>query len=290
MNFLVISPVKDEEQYVERTLCSMVAQTLRPVRWIIVDDGSCDQTPRIVENFAVRHDFIQFIKSPHRGPRQPGSAVIQAFNRGYEAVKEINYDFVVKLDCDLSFEADYFERMMEVFAADPKLGIASGIYLESPDGNEWTEVEMPSYHAAGCSKVMRRPCFEQIGGFVPSRGWDTVDEIRAMARGWRTGHIPDLKMKHWKREGAGIGTLRTSLMHGEIYYLTGGSKLFLLLKVLHRMKCRPLVIGGLALLWGYARAALGRQEPLVTAEEARRYRSLLNSRITGTLKNLIPVG
>lgn len=289
MNYLVISPVKDEERHVERTLRSMVEQTCKPVRWVIVDDGSCDRTPEIVESFMARHAFIHFVRGSQRGPRQPGSRVIHAFSRGYESVgKTVNYEFVVKLDCDLSFDADYFARLMQAFASDPKLGIASGVYLEPSKNDEWTEIQMPEYHAAGCSKVIRRSCFDAIGGFVPSRGWDTVDEIRAMAHGWRTCHFSDLKLKHWKREGAGIGAMRTSLMHGEIYYLTGGSKLFFLLKVMDRMKSRPLLVGGLALLWGYLHAALRGQQPLVTAEEARRYRALLNGRIAGALKSLLP--
>ena len=288
--YLVISPVKDEEQHVEWTLRSMIQQEVKPLRWIIVDDGSCDRIAAIVERYAAGQDFIQLVRSCHRNPRQPGSGVIRAFQRGFELAKGLNYNFVVKLDCDLSFDPHYFDRIFKAFAADPKLGIASGVYMESTEDGEWAEVEMPSYHAAGASKVIRRQCFEEIGGFVPSRGWDTVDEIRAMARGWRTGHCRDLKMKHWKREGAGIGSLRTNLMHGEIYYLTGGSRLFLLLKVLHRMMCRPFLIGGLALLWGYVWAALGKQEPLVTADEARCYRALLHSRMAVTLRNLLPAG
>ena len=103
---------------------------------------------------------------------------------------------------------------------------------------------MPSYHAAGASKMVRRLCFEQIGGFVAARGWDTVDEIRAVAAGWRTGHCKELKMKHWKREGSGIGAIRTHFMHGEIYYRTGGSRTFFVLKVLHRSRAGPSSLAG----------------------------------------------
>jgi len=290
VKYLVITPVKDEERYVEHTLRSMVNQTVKPVGWIIVDDGSSDRTPELLEKYAAENSFIRVLKSPRGQPRMPGSAVIRAFNRGYELAKEYEYDLIVKFDCDLSFEPDYFEKLIAKFAADPKLGIASGVYLEAPEPGRWVEISMPSYHACGASKMMRRECFEQIGGFIPAKGWDTVDEIRAMARGWRTTHFTGLKMKHWKLEGSGIGTVRTNLMHGEIYYLTGGSKLFFLLKLLHRLTCRPFLVGGCAMFWGYLRTMFQQKQRLVTDVEARCYRALLNGRILGRLKGLFPAG
>ena len=288
--YIVISPVKDEERYVERTLQCMVEQTLRPILWVIVDDGSQDRTPEILSRYEKDHDFIRVIRRPAAGSRQPGSAVIRAFNTGYDAVGNVDYDFVVKLDCDLSFSVDYFEALLARFANDERLGIASGVYLESPDASPWIEIEMPAYHAAGASKVIRKECFEQIGGFVASRGWDTLDEIRAIARGWRTTHFRDLKMRHWKIEGSAIGQWRTNLMHGEIYFLSGGGPLFFLLKVVHRMTRRPYVVGAVALVWGYLRAMVKRKPLLVTNEEGRCYRALLNARIANKLKALGPSG
>jgi poly-beta-1,6-N-acetyl-D-glucosamine synthase len=284
MKYLVISPVKDEARHVERTLQSMAAQTLKPARWIIVDDGSTDGTGAILQKYQPQMDFMQIVVNPGQRKRQPGSAVIQAFQVGLKAAAGLDYDFIVKLDCDLSFEPCYFERLLEEFGRDPKLGIASGVYLETKDGQKWAEIPMPSYHAAGASKVVRRACFEEIDGFVAARGWDTVDEIRARARGWRTTHFSELKMQHWKPEGTGIGRLRTSMMHGEIYYATGGSILFFAAKVLHRAFHRPFLTGAVALFWGYARAALNRGTRLVTDSEARTYRAMLLSRITGRLR------
>lgn len=281
--YVVISPVKDEELYVERTLRSMALQTLKPVRWIIVDDGSRDQTPAIIARYSAQNDFIHVIKNPPGQVRQPGVGVVRAFNVGYEAAKTLDYDVIVKLDCDLSFGPDYFEKLLDQFAINPKLGIASGVYLEDLKDRGWTVITMPEYHAAGASKVVRRECFEQIGGFVASRGWDTVDEIRAIARGWKTTHFPERQMQHWKPEGAGIGRWRTNIMHGEIYYLTGGGFMFFVLKVLHRMRSRPYVICGLGMFWGFFRSLLQRKDRLVTPQEARCYQQLLHARITKKL-------
>jgi hypothetical protein len=211
---------------------------------------------------------------------------MRAFNYGYNFLQESNYDFIVKLDCDLSFESYYFEKLIKRFFEDEKLGIASGVYLEMAKADVWKEVVMPSYHAAGACKVLRRKCFEDIGGFISAAGWDTVDEIRAMTLGWKTGHFPDLKMKHHKPEGSGIGSVRTSAMHGEVYYLTGGGKFFFLLKVLHRMGTKPYVISAMALFWGYVKVLWRRGRPLVTKEEAICYQNLLSNRLRGRTKAL----
>ncbi len=280
MKYIVISPVKDEARNIERTLQSMVQQTLKPLVWVVVDDGSSDQTPELVKKYADTNDFVKLLKNERRSARQTGIAEVLAFNAGLEQVKQLDYDCVVKLDGDLSFEADYFEKLLARFKDNPKLGIASGVYLEE-HGNGWKEISMPSYHASGASKVVRIKCWEDIGGFIAMRGWDTVDEIRAMARGWETTHFHELKMKHWKPEGVGMGMLRTCYMHGEIYYRTGGGKRFFVLKVINRLRSRPFILGGLAMFWGYLRTMLKRRELLVSKEEARCYRALLNRRLAG---------
>ncbi len=279
MSYVIISPVRDEARQVERTLRSVVEQTVRPVRWVIVDDGSTDETTAIVRRWAGQHNFIQLVPHPAQSARQPGGNVIRVFNTGYRQVENLDFDFVVKLDCDVSFAPDYFERLLGEFQADPQLGIASGVYEECRAGSDWRVVEMPAYHAAGATKMIRRKCFEEIGGFVVARGWDTVDEIRAVARGWRTRHFPALVMKHWKPEGSGIGLLRTGVMHGEIYYLTGGSVRFFVLKFLHRLITRPVALGGLALLWGFLKLWIRQAPRLVTDAEARCYQALLHARL-----------
>lgn len=287
MNYVIITPAKDEEKYVEGTIRSVIQQTIRPAEWVIVDDGSKDSTPQIIQRYLSTQSFIRLVRNPDAGIRQPGSAVIRAFNHGYKSIGACDYDFIVKLDCDLSFEKDYFENLLGRFMDEPRLGIASGIYLEMGEDGTWKEVVMPSYHAAGACKVVRRMCFDEIGGFIVAAGWDTVDEIRAMTLGWKTGHFIDLKMKHHKSEGSGIGTIRTSLMHGKIFYLTGGSKLFFLLKVLHRMGSKPYVIGAMALVWGYMKELGNRKTILVTKAEAKCYQALLRERLLLQTKSLL---
>jgi poly-beta-1,6-N-acetyl-D-glucosamine synthase len=284
LKYVIVSPVKDEAQFVEATLRSVVSQTHKPISWIIVNDGSTDGTEKIVEKY-LQHEFINIIPSNRNAPREPGTGVIRAFNHGYEALKERDWDVIVKLDCDLEFEADYFAALVDRMGADPKLGIVSGVYAEQNNAGVWRTVTMPAYHAAGACKVIRRKCFEAIDGFVCARGWDTVDEIRAMNFGWRTTHFADLVMKHLKPEGSGVGSLRTCVLHGEVYYRTGGGLLFFLAKLLHRALQKPPLVGAAALAYGYLRPMLKNRELLVSNSEAALYNDLLRRRLLGRHSN-----
>jgi glycosyltransferase involved in cell wall biosynthesis len=277
--YLIISPIKDEEKYVETTILGILRQKVRPTKWVIVDDGSEDRTPEILNHYAKLHDWIQVLRIERDVQRQPGSAVIRAFNVGYEHARGEKFRFIVKLDCDLELPTGYFRDLLTKFEKEPKLGIASGVYTELWKG-EWVAIRMPSYHAAGASKMLRKECFEDIGGFVPSRGWDTVDEIRAQAKGWSTCHFESLQFRHLKTEGSGIGMPKTNIMHGEIFYLTGGGGVFFALKVLHRMLLgQPFLLGGLYLLRGYLSAWARHTPRLITNAEFKFYRKQLNRRI-----------
>jgi poly-beta-1,6-N-acetyl-D-glucosamine synthase len=284
--YVIISPVKDEEAYVEQTLHSVTAQSLKPILWVVVDDGSRDGTAEILHRYSSKHPYIWVVSHPMAGKRQLAFSEVRAFNWGCELIRSVEYDYIVKLDCDLSFEPDYFENLLRKFVYDKQLGIASGVYFERKRGGVWKEALMPPYHAAGASKVMRRACFEDIKGFVPAPGWDTVDEIRAMGHGWKTRHFRDLRMNHNKPEGSTMGAFNTSIMQGEAYYRSGGSKLFFILKALHRATSRPYLLSALGLLWGYLSAILVRKTLLVTESEARFYKALLLGRLTARRKSL----
>jgi hypothetical protein len=190
----------------------------------------------------------------------------------------------------LDLPADYFEQLLAKFHHDEKLGIGSGLYSEERNGS-WVQAKYPHYHAIGASKMIRKKCFVDIGGLVPSRGWDTLDEIRAQAAGWRTAHFRDVKFRHLKPEGSGIGFLRTNVMYGEIYYLTGGGKLFFLLKTLHRMiVSKPFFFGGLGMMQGYVKAWITRKPRLVTKAEANAYQKQLNERMKVQVRKLLLIG
>jgi poly-beta-1,6-N-acetyl-D-glucosamine synthase len=279
LRYVVISPAKDEEAYLEKTIESIIAQTVKPIRWVIVDDGSHDRTAEIASSYAARYPWIS-IERIHRDPaRNPGPAVVVAFNAGLKTLDGVDYDFLVKLDVDLILPPEYFEQLLSRFENDEKLGIASGVYLEFWN-EKWVAITMPPYHAAGACKVMRRQCFEEIDGYCPEIGWDTVDEIRARARGWDTRHFADLTFQHLRQEGRGVGLLRNCRKLGIAYFLMGGGFFFLLFKIPYRMLfAKPIILGGLFVLWGYLSCLLSGRKRLVNREEARLYRSLLRSQL-----------
>src|SRR5262245_26612210 len=126
--YCIISPVKNERRFVEQTLVSVVNQDLKPLRWIIVDDCSSDGTSEILQQYASKYSFIHITRTNHGAPRQPGTGVIRAFNHGLEVLKELDFSFIVKLDCDLEFSPSYFEQLLQQFRAQKNLGIASGVY------------------------------------------------------------------------------------------------------------------------------------------------------------------
>jgi len=284
--YVVVSPVKDEVAFVGRTIESICRQTVRPSRWVIVDDGSTDGTREIIERAAAACPWIRVLRLDSSTPRETGSRVIRNFHAGYASLSDDAFDFVVKLDCDLEIPPDYFESLLRRFRAEPRLGIASGIYLEQRDG-QWVPREMPPYHTAGAMKMLRAQCYREIGGFVAAAGWDAVDEIKALVRGWTTRHFTDLRVLHLKDEGSGVGFRRMSRMSGEIHYLTGGGALFFFVKALHRLLFgRPLVVGSLAMISGYLGCLVRRPQKLVNTEEARYYRRMLNRRMFGDLIHL----
>ena len=284
--YVLVSPVKDEEKYIETTIKSVICQTVRPARWIIVDDASRDGTPGIIRRYTEKFPWIEVLRLDRDSKRRIGFAEVRAFACGYRLIENVPHDFVVKLDCDLDLPDDYFENLITRLCEDERLGICSGIYLEK-NSRGWVPARLPDYHAAGASKVMRAACFRQIGGFVLCPGWDTVDEVRARAMGWKTCHFKEIPFYHLKPEGSGSGHLRTSLMCGEIDYLTGVGAHFVLLKSFHRMTVRkPILLRGFGLIAGFLKAFMLRKPKLVSAHEAKLYRQLLNRRMVEGIRRI----
>ncbi len=209
--------------------------------------------------------------------------MIRAFKQGYETITKDSFDFLVKLDCDLRLPRDYFEELLRRFKENSRLGIASGVYLEEKSKG-WVPVRMPAYHAAGAGKMIRKECFEEIGGFEEKKGWDTVDEIRARFRGWETCHFTDLEFYHLKPEGTGMGLLKTAVMRGEIFFLCGGTFSLFLIKALKEMIAgNPKIISGLAMTYGFFRPLFESWPKLVSSNEAKLYRGLLKDRLVREL-------
>lgn len=250
-SYVIISPARNEEIYIERTIRCVVSQTVQPMEWIIVDDGSTDGTADIIESYAERHSWIRRISRLDRGKRQRGAGVVAAFYDGYEYLEHQQYDFIVKLDVDLSFEAIYFEELLKRFAERPSLGIAGGaLYIFR--NNQWVLDKAPLDNVLGPTKVYRRTCFEQIGGLVHSLGWDAIDDLKAQLFGWETKTFCDLVVLHHRSIGKRSGAIKAGIQHGKGAYFMGGHPLYVLARGLYRMgRDRPLVVAGLGILLGY---------------------------------------
>jgi poly-beta-1,6-N-acetyl-D-glucosamine synthase len=251
----IVSPVRNEEAFIEATLSSMVAQAVAPMRWIIVDDGSTDRTFEIASAYAAKHDWITVVRKPDRGQRSVGPGVVEAFNFGMSHVPR-DVAYICKMDGDIELPRSYFQTLLERFEADPLLGAASGKPFIRVGGRlvpEKTSDEM----VAGQINFYRRACFEDIGGFVQEVHWDAIAFHRARMSGWRTAsfHDESLRFLHLRLMGSshqGIVTGRKRWGKGQ--YFIGTHPLYLLAIVAYRMLERPFFIGGAFILVGYVQA------------------------------------
>src|ERR1700682_5226837 len=216
--YIVITPVRDEEAYLRFTIESMLAQTIHPCEWVIVNDGSTDDTAAIIDEYAAQHPWIRAVHRVNRGFRKAGGGVVEAFNDGLRAASADDWGFLVKMDGDLTFEPTYFERCLERFERDPRLGIGGGVICYIEDGAKRFEF-CPEFHVRGATKIYRRECWDAIGGFWPAPGWAPMEEGGAKK--------------------------------GRANYICGYHPLFMVAKCFHRLPRRPYVIGSIALFYGF---------------------------------------
>jgi glycosyltransferase involved in cell wall biosynthesis len=269
--YVVITPVRDEAAHVGATIDSMVSQTLRPLRWIIVDDGSTDGTASIVDKAAKSHPWILVIHRPDRGKRVSGGGVVEAFNEGYELIREQSWTFIVKLDADLTFDREYFAQCLQRFADDPRLGIGGGtVCVANPYGLEVETPSDPPFHVRGATKIYRRECWQEIEPLIVAPGWDTLDEVKANMKGWSTRTFHDLHVIQRKQTGEADGCWRNSFKNGRANYIVGYDPLFMFLKCVKRSFGRPLLIDGLGLAAGFCTAYV-RGLPQATDRRLIRY-------------------
>lgn len=267
MKYVLITPSRNEEKFIQKTLDSMVAQTLRPLRWVIVDDGSNDRTGEIAEDYARRHPWIEVVRRPRRLDRSFAGKV-QAFNAGYERVQGLDYEVIGNLDSDLSFEPDYLEFLMRKFAEDPALGVAGTPFIENGYDSARDSFEGENHVAGGC-QLFRRQCWEAVGGYVPNRagGIDWVAVTTARMKGWKTRSFAEKRFNHYRALGtAQRGVLASLFSYGEKDYYLGNSPVWEIFRVTYRMLKSPLLIGGLSVLAGFGWATVRRTQRAVTPE------------------------
>jgi glycosyltransferase involved in cell wall biosynthesis len=261
---LLVTPARNEAVHLERTIEAVAAQTRPPDLWLIVDDGSSDATPEILERWAAQLPFLRVLRAPQRddeagGDRLALAAEARAFNWALGCVEVDEFTHLGKLDADIELPPHYYERLLEHFEREPGLGVAGGGLLEQGrDG--WHLTKVPSYHVRGALKLYSRECFEAIGGIEERLGWDTIDETYARMNGFSTRSLPDLNARHHRPVATRGGTLRGRARHGQCAYILRYSAWWVALRSFKVACSRPFGISGLAFFYGYVRSAVRREE------------------------------
>ena len=265
--YVMITPARNEQAFIEKTIESMIHQTVPPVKWVIVDDASSDKTPEIVSRYLQQYPWMEMVHMPPRRDRS-FAAKVQSFNAGYERVKDLQFEVIGNLDADVSFDEDYLAFLVRRFSEDPALGVAGTIFREKGYSSETDSFEGQK-HVTGQCQLFRRKCFEEIGGYVPHRagGIDWMAVATARMKGWKTKSFREKSFFHHRPSGtAERGVIASSFSYGEKDYYLGGHPLWEVFRMAYRSTKRPYVFSGLALGLGYCWAFLRRTPRPVSRE------------------------
>lgn len=289
MKYVLVTAARNESAFIERTLQSVIAQTRRPERWVIVDDGSTDATPQIVERYAGQHPWIDLVRRPQRADRSfAGKA--HAVNAALERLKGVDFEVVGNLDADVSFEPDYLAFVVEKFAHDPKLGVAGTPFTEVGGYDSTRDSFEGQNYVAGPCQLFRYTCWQDIGGYVANKagGVDWIAVMTARMKGWEVRAFPEKRFHHHRSMGtAQRGQLASMFSYGEKDYYLGGSPLWQLFRCTYRMAKRPFIAGGLALFLGYFSALLRRMPRAVSPELMRFHRAEQMKKLKGVFRSLL---
>jgi GT2 family glycosyltransferase len=266
--YVLITPARNEAEFIELTLRSMVAQTVKPLKWVIVSDGSTDGTDEIVKKYAAGNDWIELVRMPERVERHFAGKVL-AFNAGHERVRDLGYEAIGSLDADMSFDAGYFEFLLGKLAADAGLGLVGTPFKNNDDGEKYDYRFVSVEHVSGACQLFRRECFQEIGGYVPIKGGgiDHVAVITSRMKGWKTRTFPEMVSIHHRPMGtAQRNAAMARFRFGMQDYALGGHPCWEIFRAVYQMTKKPYVIGGALLGAGYVWATLKRAERPVSRE------------------------
>jgi glycosyltransferase involved in cell wall biosynthesis len=301
--YCLVTPCRDEARYARRTLDAILGQTEPPALWVIVDDGSKDDTPAILAEYAARVPWIRVVRRSDRGDRKLGGGVIDAFYDGYATVDPGAFDYVCKLDLDLDIPPAYFALLMDRMEREPRLGTCSGkAYFLPPgaperpvpfpidEGDGFVSEKLGDENSAGMIKFYRTACFRQIGGFIREVMWDGIDGHRCRQLGWIavSWDDPELRFAHLRPMGTSHRSWWTGRKrHGFGQYFMGTSPAYMLASAVYRMSRPPVVLGGFGMLYGYLEAMVRRRSRFGDAafrRFLRRYQwaCLLRGKVTAT--------
>ena len=286
--YVLITPARNEEAFIEKTIESVIRQTVLPVKWVIVDDGSTDGTPDIVSGYLPAYPWMELVRRPQRQDRHFAGKVY-AFNAGYEKVKGLRYEVIGNLDADISFDNDHFEFLLRKFSQDESLGVAGTVFTEEGYNSAKDSFEGRK-HVSGQCQLFRRECWERIGGYIPHRAggidWMAVTSARMM--GWKTESFREKSFLHYRHLGTAERSVVASLFsYGEKDYYLGGHPVWELFRVVYRAAKRPYIVGGLATGLGYCWAFVRRTPRPVSPELMAFHRKEQMAKLRAILLSLV---
>ncbi len=286
--YVLITPARNEEAFIEKTLESMVHQTFPPIKWVIVNDGSTDSTGSVVGRYAERYDWIELVNRPVRKERN-FAAKVHAFNAGQERVKDLEYEVIGNLDGDVSFDEDHFEFLLGKFKEDSRLGVAGTVFREEGYNSETDSFE-GQQHVSGQCQLFRRQCFAEIGGYFANKagGIDWIAVTTARMMGWKTRSFREKWFFHFRHLGtAERSAFAASFSYGEKDYYLGGHPVWELFRVTYRFVKPPYLVDGLALGLGYGWAMLRRLKRPISKELMKFHRREQMRKLGNVLKTLL---
>ena len=287
--YVLITPARNEAALIEKTIQSMIEQTALPVKWVIVNDGSTDDTGDIVKRYLPKHSWMELVEIPERQDRSFAKKV-HSFNAGFDRVKGLQYEIVGNVDADISFGKDHFEFLLSKFQDDPSLGVAGTVFREEGGYSSETDSFEGRTHVSGQCQLFRRQCFTEIGGYVPHRagGIDWIAVVTARMRGWKTESFRERWFFHHRHLGtAERSPLASSFSYGEKDYYMGGHPIWELFRVTYRMTKKPYLINGGVLGLGYVWAFLSRTPRPVSEEFIKFHRHEQMIKLKAVLKSLL---
>lgn len=270
MKYIIITPAYNEAEYIKQTIKGVLAQSILPYKWVIVDDGSTDDTAKIIQQYAEEYEWIQYIYRKKESGQSYYGSNVYAILQGYELVKDYPYDYLVILDADITLCPNYYEEIFNRFEINPDLGIATGVYWEEVNG-KFIEANIDRMSTPKALQVFRRECYEQIGGYIPCKngGEDSCAEIIARMHGWKTWSFPEIKVIHNRPVGTGDGKtiLQARFRQGLTDYCLATHPVFMLAKCVRRCLIEnPFFLSGPARLAGFIYGYMTREEISIPAD------------------------
>jgi len=287
--YVVVTPARNEEAFIEKTIETVIRQTVLPQKWVIVNDGSTDATGSIAGKYAEKYEWLELVNLPVRRERN-FAAKVHAFNAGLERLKDVPYEIIANLDGDVGLDEDHFEFLLNKFKDDSGLGVAGTIFREEGGYSSETSSFEGQNHVSGQCQVFRRKCFEDIGGYYANKegGIDWIAVTTARMMGWKTRSYREKSFFHFRHLGtAERGVLASSFSYGEKDYYLGGHPIWELFRVTYRLTKPPYLVDGLALGLGYGWAMIRRVHRPVSKELMAFHRKEQMGKLSVILKSLL---